>query len=73
MSMAYIRDTYAVPAKRGAQVSIQDASGASVRGRITSAKGGHLMIRAEGQLRSRKYHPTSGIDYDMPASGAPTC
>lgn len=73
MSMAYIRETYAVLAKRGALVRIQITAGNTVEGRITSAKGGHLMIRRAGDRRSRKYHPTFGIDYSVSSSGASSC
>jgi hypothetical protein len=62
MSMEYIRETYGVPARRGAKVEAWEKVGGEwqrrVSGRISSAIGQYLRID-----RSGLYHPTYGIVY----------
>lgn len=59
MGLKYIRDTYGVPATRGARVRYQ---GRFV-GVITSASGPHIKIRRDGDKHSLPYHPTWKIEY----------
>jgi len=65
MSMAYIRRTWGVPAKRGMRV-IYTGSGVAMMGRITSSAGGALLVRLDGDARrSRRIrlHPTWHVEY----------
>ena len=59
MSMEYIRK-YGVPAKRGRRIYYAYSR---QYGTITSAKGGRLRIRLDGEKRPQSYHPTWMIDY----------
>ena len=65
--MKYIRDTYGVPARRGARVEYQsDKVGRQPRrGTITSADGAYLRIRFDGDRRTypAPFHPQWGITY----------
>ena len=57
MSMAYVRRTYGVPAKRGGRVEVRMPNGAVFRGTITRAT--HVVfIRVDGDRYARPYHPT---------------
>ena len=58
--MDYIRLVYGVPAKRGKRVKYCNTFGI-----ITGADGGYLRIRLDGEKRSKRYHPTWCIDYDV--------
>ena len=63
MSMQYIRESYAVPAKRGARVKFLGHEAV-----ITSSEGQYLWIRfigdpAPGCLRREKVHPTWEVEY----------
>lgn len=58
MSMAYVRDRYGVPAKRGARV-IADGK----PGTIVAARHGHLRIRLDGERRTGSWHPLWRMDY----------
>ena len=60
--MEWVRKAYSVPAKRGGRVEYT-GSGKSWLGTITSAQGGRLRIRMDGQKRSRRFHPTWEILY----------
>jgi len=62
MSMQYIRDTYGVPAKRGARVEYEAAGGPRL-GTVTSSKGPHLLIRLDGDIHSLPFHPTWRLRY----------
>lgn len=67
MSLAYIRKTYAVPAKRGGRVEYT-ACRVPQFGTITGASGAHLNIRIDGDKRARRFHPTWKLRYlDTPA------
>lgn len=68
MSLSYIRKTYGVPAKRGAQITYSGGSGLPVKGIITSARGAILRVRLEdgkGAFRKQtvSLHPTWRVDY----------
>ena len=67
MSMEYIRKTYGVPARRGARVEyFPDKVGhAPWRGTITSASGGYLHIRRDGDKHTypADFHPEWGLTY----------
>jgi hypothetical protein len=62
MSMAYIRRTYKVPAKRGGRVRYTWPSPPQT-GTIVGARGPHLRIRLDGEKHSELYHPTWEIEY----------
>jgi len=66
MSLAYIRDHYRVPAKRGMKIKL-NPSYFSYRGWkegvITGSKGLYLRIKINGKRYSRIFHPTYGIFY----------
>ncbi|SPU49879.1 hypothetical protein [Bordetella trematum] len=62
MSLNYIRDTYGVPAKRGARVEYT-GNGCAIQGTITSSRGAHLMVRLDGHKFSNPFHPTWKIRY----------
>ena len=53
MSLAYVRNHYRVPAKRGGRVTYKGKPGA-----ITGARGPHVRIRLDGEKHARPYHPT---------------
>jgi len=56
--MDYIRLVYGVPAKRGASIKY-----CGMAGKITGADGGYLLIKLDGEKRSKRYHPTWNIEY----------
>lgn len=60
--MQYIRDTYGVPAKRGARVRYSTAAGPRA-GTITSARNGKVRIRFDGLKNSYLHHPTWKLEY----------
>jgi len=60
MTMAYIRSLYAVPAKRGMRVTVDGKLG-----RITSARGGYIMVRFDGDSFSKPCHPTWRVEYEQ--------
>jgi hypothetical protein len=62
MSIAWIRKTYRVPAKRGGRVEYTGC-GRSELGTITGAKSGHLGIRLDGQKHALPFHPTWKLRY----------
>lgn len=63
MSMEYIRQAYAVPAKRGYRVTVIDSMGRKHGGVITGASvsGNYLRVRLDGVKYSQNYHPKSGV------------
>jgi len=60
MSMDYVRKRYGVPAKRGKRVTVDGKSG-----RITSAKGGYILVRFDGMPISIPCHPTWRVEYEQ--------
>ena len=60
MSLAYIRHSYGVPARRGARVLYQGKPAV-----ITSAPRSYLRLRFDGEKRATRkvYHPTWQIQY----------
>ena len=58
MSLAYIRNYYGVPAKKGVRVKAYGKPGT-----ITGASNAHLLIKLDGEQRSNPYHPTHDIEY----------
>ena len=60
MSLAYIRKSYGVPAKRGAKVLYQGKPAV-----ITSGPRSYLRLRFEHETRATRkvYHPTWQIQY----------
>ena len=72
MSMAYIREAYGVPARRGQRVRYSGGSAPKV-GAITSASGQYLYIRFDGESkRTGPFHPTWKLEYleDQPEASA---
>lgn len=67
MSMAWVRENYGVPAKRGGRVEYTSREGSPdtvIRfGTITGTRGPHLLVRLDGQKDSRPYHPTWQLRY----------
>ena len=59
MSMDYVRRTYSVPAKRGGRIKFEGKPGV-----ITSARGGGLRIRLDGEKHSVPVHPTWEMEYE---------
>ncbi len=58
MSMAYIRNAYKVPARRGGRVLINGWPGT-----IVGSKKHYLRVRLDGQKIARLYHPTWQVNY----------
>jgi len=56
--MEYIRIMYGVPAKRGGKVKC-----GQLNGTITGSDSGYLLIRLDGDKRSKRYHPTWNVTY----------
>lgn len=65
MSMAYIRKTYGVPAKRGGRVEYT-GEGRAEYGTIKSANGAHLAIKLDGVKHTMPFHPTWCLRYLPP-------
>lgn len=67
MSLAYIRETYRVPAKRGGRVRYTDSQGAVFNCTIKSARGAHLRVlvddRVPGYRGRLTLHPTWNVEY----------
>lgn len=75
MSMRYIRDTYRVPARRGARVRFTGVLAAELSapsGTVTGSRGAMVRIRVDGERRARIFHPTFDIEYADATSGAST-
>jgi len=68
MSMAYIRKTYNVPAKRGARVEYT-GRGVVEPGTIIGARDTRLRIRLDGHRNNGIFHPTWELRY-LPATQA---
>jgi len=58
MSMAYIREYYKVPAKRGGRVLINGWAGT-----IIGAAGQYIKVRYDGSRVVRLFHPTWRVTY----------
>jgi aminoglycoside phosphotransferase (APT) family kinase protein len=64
MTMAYIRKTYGVPAKRGVRVRVKTQDGWS-SATITCAKGQYLVVRPDAWPNARpKFHPDD-VDFEV--------
>lgn len=59
MSLRYIRDTYGVPARRGARARYDGR----VYGTITASCGARIHIRLDGDKFSLPFHPTWNLEY----------
>lgn len=68
MSLAYIRETYGVPARRGMVVEYCGDDNIRKRGVICGASGPHVSIRLDGEKFSKPYHPKD--DYLIYLPGA---
>lgn len=62
MSLAYIRKTYNVNAKRGVRVEWYGGA-VTMRGTITGSKNALLRIRLDGEKHSFLFHPTDKLIY----------
>lgn len=62
MSMAYVRRTYGVPAKRGGRV-LYTGCGEREFGTIRSASGGRLNIQLDGIKHTMPFHPKWELAY----------
>ena len=62
MSMAYIREFYKVPAKRGGRVLVNGCWA----GTIVGTDGQYLKVRLDGSRVARRYHPTWRVTYATP-------
>jgi len=62
LSLQYIRNTYGVPAKRGARVEYT-GNGGAIQGTITSSRGSHILVRLDGDKFSMPFHPTWQMRY----------
>jgi hypothetical protein len=63
VSLADIRATRGVPAKRGMRVTVDGKPG-----RITSASGGYIMVRFDDKRFSLPCHPTWRVKYATPTT-----
>lgn len=63
MSLAFIRQIYRVPARRGVRVRVLEGEGV-----ITQADGARLRVRLDGEKRAIICHPTWIIEY-LPGEG----
>ena len=69
MTLAYIRNHYGVPARRGARIRFSGrVDSPPIEGVITSAAGATLRVHFDGEPRLRRHflHPTWEIDYLPP-------
>ncbi len=62
MTIAWVRKSYDVPAKRGGRVEYTGGDKPKF-GTITGATGPHLRIRLDGACWSRPFHPTWKLRY----------
>lgn len=60
--MQYIRETYKVPAKRGARVRYTGDGHASL-GTVLGSHGARLRVQIDGEPAARTFHPTWEIEY----------
>lgn len=60
--MEWIRRTYGVPAFVGAEVICQDG-GKKRKGTIVGTRDCRLLVRLDGEAKTRSYHPTRNIEY----------
>lgn len=68
MTMAYIRDAYRVPAKRGGRVEYSGDRTGLRFGTIIRADGPKLRIKLDGDDWAGAYHPTWELRYlDAPS------
>lgn len=62
--MMWIRKRYAVPAKRGGRIVYTgEGDDKPEYGTISSARGGQLWVRLDGQKLAMPYHPTWKLSY----------
>lgn len=63
MSMAQVRQSRGVPAKRGGRVLYTGGKDGPRYGTIKSARGGYLMILLDGDKFPQTFHPTWKLEY----------
>lgn len=64
MSMKYIRETYGVPARRGAWVKFTgNPHKCPSFGTVTGSRNQYINVRMDGDIKSGKYHPEWRIEY----------
>jgi hypothetical protein len=62
VSMAYIREHYKVPAKRGGRI-IYTGGRFPMTGTIVGSRNAHLRVRMDGFKRIEELHPTWNVEY----------
>lgn len=62
MSMAWIRQNYKVPAKRGGRI-IHAGGETPEQGTIRCARNGYLNIQLDSMTEAQPFHPTWEITY----------
>ncbi len=62
MSMQYIRKFYGVPAKRGGRV-VYSGRGTARHGTICGSRDAYLLVRLDGDKRSKPMHPQWMMEY----------
>lgn len=67
MSFAYIQDYYQVPAAEGVRVEYTGERTPKL-GTIVGTQNAHVMIKLDGELQTKPYHPTWELRY---LEGAP--
>lgn len=70
MSMAWIRKSYDVPAKRGMRIKYT-GEGKPEFGTIRSARGGRLSIQIDGIRHTMPFHPTWELEYEPQELASP--
>ena len=63
--LAYVREAYGVPARRGGEVRYCER-----RGVILSGQNGRLRVRLNGEKRTVILHPTWNVEYMGPEKRA---
>ncbi|SOC46616.1 hypothetical protein SAMN05892877_12357 [Rhizobium subbaraonis] len=66
MTMAYIRDAYRVPAKRGDRIEYTGDKAGPRLGTIIGTYSAKLKIRLDGETHAGSYHPTWKLRYLNP-------
>lgn len=67
MSMAYIRRTYGVPARRGARVLFKGVFGEhGIEGTVIGSRGQYLRVRMDRTGLTWTLHPTWQVEYMQP-------
>jgi hypothetical protein len=63
VTMAYIRQHYGVPAKRGRRIRLSTPTHGPDEGTIVASCGQYLRVRFDGFQRIETVHPTWCVEY----------